>query len=406
MATDNDELTHLSAHDLTFLIDTHHRRHTRSKAQFIRAIGEFHARNLSRLYCAPSTATWLVRTYHIAESTAYEQVRIATFLRGHPILARAFYAAQVTYSIVRYLMSYIGADTSEEDEEAIVAAAVTLTPAELKDALAGVAPKDSPKKESVSVSKEPDGWVRLSARLRPTHAAELLSALKIGELSGYTDPPADDEEIDAALAAHEPVTPVASRFGPPPGTKLLGSFLNMLSIVRSARSSAVRAPGAEVVYVADADGRLRTQNDLAAGPADALLQTVINSKVRTLLMDRHGNPTSLSSPSRFATDSQIKALLTLTGGQCAAPGCTHRRWLQAHHIVDHSAGGPTDTLNLIMLCSACHSMVSDGLMTIWVDPQDPDITYFAVGDALYTSHHRSAPVLTEHLLGRNGVSVA
>ncbi len=38
------------------------------------------------------------------------------------------------------------------------------------------------------------------------------------------------------------------------------------------------------------------------------------------------------------------------GGRCQHPGCQNTRWLQVHHIVHWSQGGPTDLDNLILLC--------------------------------------------------------
>jgi 5-methylcytosine-specific restriction endonuclease McrA len=44
---------------------------------------------------------------------------------------------------------------------------------------------------------------------------------------------------------------------------------------------------------------------------------------------------------------------------CRFPGCDHRRFLHAHHIVHWSDGGATQIDNLVLLCSAHHSQVHD-----------------------------------------------
>ena len=45
---------------------------------------------------------------------------------------------------------------------------------------------------------------------------------------------------------------------------------------------------------------------------------------------------------------------------CRFPGCGHRRFLHAHHIVHWSAGGKTSFTNLILLCGRHHRLVHEG----------------------------------------------
>ena len=72
---------------------------------------------------------------------------------------------------------------------------------------------------------------------------------------------------------------------------------------------------------------------------------------------------------------QVNALLTMWGGQCAAPGCTHSRFIEIHHIKEWSEGGMTDLENLLPLCSACHSLVTDGYLETVKDGSDVHFIY-------------------------------
>jgi len=47
------------------------------------------------------------------------------------------------------------------------------------------------------------------------------------------------------------------------------------------------------------------------------------------------------------------------GGACVFHGCDNRNWLQVHHIVHWSKGGPTDLDNLILLCGFHHRFVHE-----------------------------------------------
>jgi hypothetical protein len=45
---------------------------------------------------------------------------------------------------------------------------------------------------------------------------------------------------------------------------------------------------------------------------------------------------------------------------CRFPGCTRTRFLRPHHIHHWGKGGPTDSDNLVMLCSLHHSLAHEG----------------------------------------------
>lgn len=46
-------------------------------------------------------------------------------------------------------------------------------------------------------------------------------------------------------------------------------------------------------------------------------------------------------------------------------GCNVETGLKAHHIIPHSAGGPTTVWNLAMLCKPCHRLIPDVQLTIY-----------------------------------------
>ena len=58
-------------------------------------------------------------------------------------------------------------------------------------------------------------------------------------------------------------------------------------------------------------------------------------------------------------------------GGCRVPGCDRSRWLQVHHLVHWEDGGPTDTANLVALCSKHHRLHHRGGLGIEGDADDP-----------------------------------
>jgi len=57
------------------------------------------------------------------------------------------------------------------------------------------------------------------------------------------------------------------------------------------------------------------------------------------------------------------------GGQCQFHGCDNSNWLQVHHIVHWSKGGPTDLDNLILLCGFHHRYLHEHGWSITTGPK-------------------------------------
>ncbi len=55
---------------------------------------------------------------------------------------------------------------------------------------------------------------------------------------------------------------------------------------------------------------------------------------------------------------------------CVFPGCTHKRFVDAHHIQHWSAGGETSLDNLLLLCTRHHRLVHEGGFAIAKDYLD------------------------------------
>jgi HNH endonuclease len=55
---------------------------------------------------------------------------------------------------------------------------------------------------------------------------------------------------------------------------------------------------------------------------------------------------------------------TLRDGGCRFPGCTHERYVDAHHIEHWADGGETKLSNLVTLCRLHHRLVHEGEIRI------------------------------------------
>ncbi|MBW2735918.1 MAG: HNH endonuclease, partial [Deltaproteobacteria bacterium] len=62
---------------------------------------------------------------------------------------------------------------------------------------------------------------------------------------------------------------------------------------------------------------------------------------------------------RLPTTHQRRAMEARDGG-CCFPGCTHQRYLEAHHIEHWADGGTTTLSNLTSICAFHHHLLHEG----------------------------------------------
>jgi hypothetical protein len=77
------------------------------------------------------------------------------------------------------------------------------------------------------------------------------------------------------------------------------------------------------------------------------------------LLERDGKPLRIGRKTRSIPPALRRALCSRDRG-CRFPGCTARRFVDAHHIEQWARGGPTDLDNLVQLCAAHHRLVHEG----------------------------------------------
>ena len=60
----------------------------------------------------------------------------------------------------------------------------------------------------------------------------------------------------------------------------------------------------------------------------------------------------------------LKRALVARDKTCRYPGCSHEKWLDAHHVVHWADGGETNLENTILLCSKHHRLLHEGSYVI------------------------------------------
>jgi Domain of unknown function (DUF222)/HNH endonuclease len=85
----------------------------------------------------------------------------------------------------------------------------------------------------------------------------------------------------------------------------------------------------------------------------------------------NGKPTSVGRSQRIVPE-RTRRIVLYRDKQCRNPLCRATRGLEVHHLVHWLDGGPTDTWNLIALCSRCHRDHHLGRLGITGNADQPD----------------------------------
>ncbi|HTP21197.1 MAG TPA: DUF222 domain-containing protein [Solirubrobacteraceae bacterium] len=319
--------------------------------RWLELVAEFDDRGGWAEWGVKSCAHWLSWRCSIAPGAARERVRVAHRLQELPLVREAFSKGELSYCKVRALTRAATPAT----EAGLLEIARHATGAQLEklvrcysgalSATLGAA-QQSLERRYLRWSWEDDGSLRLEARLPADDGAIVLNGLRAAEEMRRAEGMRAEE-----MATTEPM--VAS----PAGAARADALVAM---ARSASGA-----GCELVVHVDAEtlasDAVSERCHLADGP------TVAPETMRRLgcdaavvrIVERDGRPLSVGRRTRTIPPALRRALRSRDTG-CRFPGCTHERFLHAHHIQHWARGGPTALENLVQLCSYHHRLVHEG----------------------------------------------
>jgi hypothetical protein len=321
-------------------------------------IAEFDERGGWAEWGVKSCAHWLSWRCSICLGAGREHVRVARRLRDLAVVREAFAAGELSYSKVRALTRV----ATPEIEESLVEMARHATGAQLEKLVRGyrqaskastAAARSSQERRSFWWDFDEDGSFVFKGRLPAEEGRLLLSALEAAEGGPWYG--AGPREISAeAPIGGDPIQRRADR--------LAWVARAALEARNSERSG---GDPCELVLHVDVEtlaaDEVRSQSEIAEGP------TIAPETARRLgcdaavvqIFERDGSPLSVGRRRRTIPPAIRRALRRRDDG-CCFPGCTHRRFLHAHHVHHWARGGPTSLDNLVQLCSYHHRLVHEG----------------------------------------------
>lgn len=88
-----------------------------------------------------------------------------------------------------------------------------------------------------------------------------------------------------------------------------------------------------------------------------------DASIVKIIENERGEPLDIGRKTRSIPPALRRALLSRDQG-CVFPGCTHKRYVDGHHIEHWAEGGETKLSNLVSLCRFHHRAVHEGGIAI------------------------------------------
>jgi HNH endonuclease len=120
------------------------------------------------------------------------------------------------------------------------------------------------------------------------------------------------------------------------------------------------------------------------------------------LLSSGGSKLRYNPQARHPSPAQRQALLRRDGRCCRTPGCPNRLWLELHHLKPYSVGGQTLPDNTLTLCTKCHKNVHEGHLKITGSVRTGLIFTDRQGHRLDRIHHLERATWLDFWLGWSG----
>jgi hypothetical protein len=315
-----------------------------------------------------SCAHWLNFKCGLNLGAAREKVRVAHALAKLPKIAASMARGELSYSKVRALTRV----AIEATEDSLLMIALHGTAHHVERLVQGYRraqeaeelSREAQQQANRSVTYEyaEDGSLMLKARLPAVAGAMLLRALEAA-LAGLPK-----TAISAKVVKELPIAYSARRADAL--AAVAESFLaESHSAANTANSASSTADRYQVIVHVDAETlhqRTAGRCEIEQGPAipvETVRRLACDASLLTVLESEQGEPLDVGRKTRSIPPAIRRALHTRDGG-CRFPGCTHQRYVDAHHIEHWADGGETKLSNLVTLCRLHHRLVHEGEITV------------------------------------------
>lgn len=310
-----------------------------------------------------SCAHWLNWKCGLALRSAREKVRVAHALADLPLISDAFSKGNLSYSKVRALTRI----ATPETEADLLVYARTGTAAHLDRLVSSYRsclPADAAdadlrfERRHLTWHTEADGSVAGSFRLPPEEGAifingieKKLEGIKVrnrvpGATRGSAEPRHDRADALVELAKDELS-----------GTKAQSSIGDRHLVMVHVDADGLKGGDAGLCH-------LEAGLPLASETARRIL---CDGAYVGVIKGSDGSVLDVGRKTRTIPPA-LRRALRVRDGCCRFPGCTHKAYVDGHHIEHWIDGGETKLSNLVLLCSFHHRLLHEGMFRMRVEP--------------------------------------
>jgi hypothetical protein len=330
--------------------------------EFLVLVREFDLRQGWKAYNFNNCAEWMNYKCGMSLCTAREKLRVAKLLFDLPQTAAAFQKGDLSFSKAKSLTRV----ATPVNEEHLLDFALQATASqvdnhcqELRNVQRETSIRDanrSHEQRYLSWSAHSDGSVTLSVELPKESAALVIKAIEKGSNSNlsaedsayFEEDPEDSHPPRGGLNLFQRQADALVEMA----RSFLGGGDNNRSCTADHYQVTVHVDEKSLAGVPDENSK----SDL---PIETVRRLCCDSSLVAATDDEHGNTKDTSRKHRVVHPSLRRMLLSRDKG-CRFPGCTHHKWLDAHHVVHWANGGETIPENLLMLCSKHHRLLHEG----------------------------------------------
>jgi hypothetical protein len=349
--------------------------------RWLELVAEYDEREGWAQWGCRSCAHWVSWQCGVAPGPAREHVRVARRLRELPLIRAAFAEGELSYSKARALTRVEAVEREQELLE--LARHATASQLErLVRAYRGVAAAEQEAaggrhERWLTWDYDDAGCLLLRGRLPAEEGALVVAAREAArERMANERVPAGTSTPDGVPAGTSDRTAGAATAAEPGAGEPTVGEARADALVALADASLAGEAGSrtgddrcQVVVHVDAatlEGEGAGERcELADGAplaAETARRLACDASIVRLL-ERDDAPLRLGRKTRSIPPALRRALAARDRG-CRFPGCTARRFVDAHHIEHWARGGATDLDNLVLLCRRHHRLVHEGGYTV------------------------------------------
>jgi hypothetical protein len=326
--------------------------------EFLVLIREFDIRQGWKAWLFSNCAEWLSFKCGMSLGTAREKVRVAFALYDLPRCSAAFATGDLSYSKARALSRC----ANPRNEAELLDYALRATAAQvdshcqqLRNAQRRKSTADANQAHNARYLRRfvhDDGSITLSAQLPKETGELLMKAIEIAAAALAIDS-ASGAISDATIPVN---ADVFFRQQADALVRLAQVFL------AGGESNSSTADHYQVMVHVD-ESALRDEGGKSDLPIESVRRITCDASLITVVEDNKGNLLNAGRKNRVVS-SPMKRALVGRDKCCRFPGCSHDKWLDAHHVMHWADGGETSMENTLLLCSMHHRLLHEGGFTI------------------------------------------